>query len=188
MSKQFGALLWALVIGTLVVVVGLSFLFGLDNPVSWVLLALVLAIPFIYRKVLRKDGVVWKDSYSVGIAALDEDHQKLIQLLNQFQTAYDYHTGEEFESKALEELVSYTKYHFKHEEELLEEHGYPDIEAHKEKHREMALQVESFLDDYAQQGHEALEGVARYLTDWLINHINGTDKEYSGFLNKKGIF
>ncbi len=124
----------------------------------------------------------------MGVAALDEDHKELIRLLDKFQTAYDYHTGEEFESKAFDELVSYTKYHFKHEEELLEEHGYPAIEAHKEKHREMALQVESFLEDYAQQGHEELEGVARYLNDWLINHINGTDKEYSSFLNKKGIF
>lgn len=188
MSKQFGALVWVLIIGMLVVAAGLSFLFGFDNPVSWVLLALVVLIPLIYSKLIRKEKVVWKEAYSVGIEAIDSDHKNLIKLLNQFQTAYDYHTGEEFERMALDELVAYTKYHFKNEEELMETNGYPGFEAHREQHHLMIQEVERFLEDYEARGHEALQGVSEYLTGWLINHINGTDKQYTGYLNEKGVY
>ena len=130
---------------------------------------------------------MWQDAYSVGVATLDDDHKKLIDLLNQFQTAYDYHTGEAFEQEALNELVAYTRYHFEREEKLMADIGYPDLDAHKEQHRVMIAEVERFVADYQARGHEALEGVASYLTDWLINHINGTDKQYGPFFNEKGV-
>ena len=185
--KKLKILSLVFVIGLLIVSAGLGFLFGIDNPVSWVLIGIVILIPIIYNWKARSDLMVWKDSYSVGIAQLDDDHKKLIDLLNKFQTAYEYHTGEEFERKALSDLVDYTKYHFQHEEELLQEHAYPDFDAHKAQHVAMIAEVERFLKDYDARGHEALEGVAKYLQGWLINHINGTDKQYSAFLGGKGV-
>ncbi|MES9883051.1 MAG: bacteriohemerythrin [Sedimenticola sp.] len=188
MNKKQSALIWTMVLGLLIVAAGLSFLFGFDNPVSWVLLALLLMVPLVYRKIREKDQVVWNDAYSVGVAALDEDHKELIRLLDKFQTAYDYHTGDEFERATLDELVTYTKNHFAHEEGVMEEHGYPAFEEHKAKHREMALQVEGFLQDYEKRGHEALGELSSFLFRWLIEHIEGTDKEYTQFLNDKGVF
>ncbi|MES9856335.1 MAG: bacteriohemerythrin [Sedimenticola sp.] len=188
MSKKIIALLWALVICMLIVAIGLSFLFGFDNPIPWVLMAVVFLIPIVYKKVLKKDAVAWKASYSVGIASLDNDHKELIELLNHFQTAHDYNTGEEFERAALDRLVAYTKNHFHDEEALMEKYGYPHLDAHKEQHQEMVQSVEKFIRDYEQRGHEALEGVSHYLRGWLIYHINGTDKEYGTFLNEKGVY
>lgn len=187
MKKNLNALLMAGIIGLLIVAIGLSFLFGLDNPVSWILILVLVAIPLLYRRLAARDQMVWKEGYSVGITALDEDHKKLIDLLNQFQTAYEYHTSDAFERQALNELIDYTKYHFKREEQLMEEHGYPDLENHKEKHVEMIAEVDRFVADYERRGHEALEEVAHYLMGWLINHINGTDKQYGPFLNRKGV-
>lgn len=187
MKKQFNTLVLAALIGLLVVAIGLGFLFGLDNPVSWLLIGVVIAIPFIYKRMADRNRLVWKDSYSVGVKVLDDDHKKLIDLLNQFQTAYEYHTGEEFEHEALNELVAYTRYHFEREEKLMEDTDYPDLDTHKEQHRAMIAEVERFVADYQARGHEALEGVASYLTGWLINHINGTDKQYRPFFNEKGI-
>ncbi|MBL3526258.1 MAG: hemerythrin family protein [gamma proteobacterium endosymbiont of Lamellibrachia anaximandri] len=185
--KKLKTLLLVVTIGLLVVAAGLGFLFGIDNPVAWILIGMVILIPFIYNWKVRSDQLVWKDSYSVGIAQLDDDHKKLIELLNKFQTAYEYHTGEEFERKALEELVDYTKYHFDHEENLLQENNYPDFAAHKDQHVAMIAEVERFVEDYQVRGHEALEGVAQYLQGWLINHINGTDKQYTSHLQGKGV-
>jgi hemerythrin len=187
MKKQFNALIIAAVIGFLIVAIGLSFLFGLDNPVSWALIAVVVLIPIIYKQFFGKSQLVWKEAYSVGVQVLDDDHKKLIDLLNQFETAYNYHTGDEFERQALNELIDYTKYHFQREETLMDEHGYPATDAHKAQHREMIAEVERFVAEYQKQGHEALGDVAHYLRGWLINHINGTDKQYGPFFNEKGL-
>ncbi|MCG8427010.1 MAG: bacteriohemerythrin [Chromatiales bacterium] len=187
MAKQTFNIFVAVTIGLLVVAIGLSFLFGLDNPVSWVLIAIVVLIPLIYKKFSEDKQLVWKESYSVGVKALDDDHKKLIELLNQFRVAYTYHTSEEFEKQALKDLIDYTKYHFEKEENLMAQAGYPDLEDHKAQHRVMIEQVEIFLEDYGCRGHESLEGVAAYLEGWLINHINGTDKQYGPYLNKQNI-
>jgi hemerythrin-like metal-binding protein len=185
--KNLKILLLSAIIALLVVAIGLGFLFGVDNPVPWILIGVLILIPILYRWKARADELVWKDTYSVGVKVLDDDHKKLIELANKFQTAYKYHTGEEFERQALTDLVDYTKYHFQREEDLMEEQGYPGLEAHKDQHRSMIAEVERFMKDYEARGHEALEGVANYLMGWLINHINGTDQQYGSFLNEKGI-
>ncbi|MCB1857928.1 MAG: hemerythrin family protein [Gammaproteobacteria bacterium] len=182
MKRNFSALILASILGLLIVAIGLGFLFGPANPVPWILIAVLVIIILVYRHVSTKHQVKWKDSYSVGVSSLDEDHKKLIELLNQFQIAYKYHTGEEYERHALNELVNYTKYHFEREERMMAEREYPDLEAHKKLHRDMVMEVEKFLKEYESRGHEALEGVATYLSDWLINHINGIDKKYQSYL------
>lgn len=187
MSKKLNALMLAGLIGLLIVAIGLSFLFGLDNPVAWILILVLIGIVFLYRHNAERRQLKWKPEYSVGIATLDDDHKKLIKLLNKFQTAYEYDTGDQFERQALDELIDYTRYHFKREEQLMKQHGYPDLEAHKLKHVEMIDQVDHFVADYEKRGHEALEPVADFLKEWLVNHINGTDKQYGPYLSGKGV-
>lgn len=187
MSRKFSALILAAVIGLIIVSIGLGFLIGLDNPIPWLLLASLALIPFAYKKLEEKPFIVWKDEYSVGIKELDNDHKKLIYLLNQFKTAYDYDISEEFEHQALEDLVSYTHSHFEREETMMKESGYPDYENHKAQHARMIKQVDGFVEKYKAEGHEALDEVCDFLNNWLINHINGTDKSYSQYLKDKGI-
>ena len=184
MKKNINALILAAVISLLIVAVGLGFLFGPANPVPWILIGVLIAIVVAYRWVSSRDRVEWKEAYSVGVDELDDDHKRLIELLNRFQTAYKYHTGEEFERQALNELVDYTKYHFEREEKMMEAADYPDLQAHKEAHRSMIAKVDEFQQEYQQHGHEALEGVARFLSDWLIEHINGTHKKYGPYISR----
>jgi hemerythrin-like metal-binding protein len=186
--KNLKPLMLAVIMALLVVAAGMGFLFGFDNPVSWVLIAILIAIPVIYKRAAQADQLVWKESYSVGIAQIDDEHRRLIELLNKFQAAYKYHMGEEFEQQALKALVDYTKYHFKNEESLMQKYDYPDFNGHVEQHRAMIAEVDSFVRQYEEKGHEALEGVVLYLQGWLIKHINGTDKQYSSFLNERGVY
>jgi hemerythrin-like metal-binding protein len=188
MKKSTKMFLLALLVGALLVAAILTFIaLGLTHPVPWILVVATIATPLISNLSEGSEYVKWKEQYSVGIQAIDEEHKKLLYLVNQFLTASNYYTGKDFEKQALDELVDYTRYHFKHEEDMLAENGYPDLVAHQAEHRKMIAKVEQVLEDYETQGHVVLEDTANYLKEWLINHISGTDKAYSTFLHGKGI-
>jgi hemerythrin len=166
--------------------IGIGFLFGIDNPVPWIMIAVLAALPFIHKRLTASRFVAWDDDYSVGIEAIDDDHKKLLTLINNLQTAVYYPTGEAFERQALKELLDYTKYHFKREEDLLRKHEYPGFDDHKRQHDEMIARVGSFMDEYERDRESTVEGMTEFLKTWLINHINGTDQKYSPYLKGKG--
>ena len=187
MFKSLGTFGMVLLMVTALVMVALGFLIGPDHPLPWIMLAIVIAIPFIHNKRVANRYLVWKDEYSVGIEEMDNDHKKLLNLINQLQTAVHYYTGKEFEEKALDELVDYTKTHFKKEEKLMEDNDYADLEAHKLQHQQFIDKVNHSVEQYKKDSDVTITDTLKFLKEWLINHINGTDKEYGKVLNEKGI-
>ena len=187
MNKRSNALIFAALIGLIIVAIGLGFLLGIDNPIPWILILVLVLIPITYKKYKKITAITWQEEYSVGVKSLDDDHKRLIFLLNQFKTAYDYDTSAEFERQALEQLVEYTRFHFTREEEMMQQADYPDFENHKQQHIKMIAQVETFVDQYRREGHDCLNEVSEFLTDWLIKHINGTDKQYTQSMQAKGL-
>lgn len=177
----------ALIILTLITAIILGLMAGPTSPLTWLLVLALIAVPFIHRKLADKKFITWDENYSVGISSIDEQHKKLINLINQLQTAIDYSTGGAYEREALDELVDYTKTHFTYEEGLMEQNEYPDFEAHKAQHVKMIEKVESVLAEYEEEPDTAMTNAVEYLKDWLIKHINGTDKEYSRYLIGKGV-
>ncbi len=183
-TQMFGV---ALLILTFVTAAVLGLIAGPTSPLTWLLIAILVSIPFIHRKLTQRQYVKWKDEYSVGIESIDMQHRKLLSLINSLQTAVYFSTGEEFEHQALDELVDYTKTHFSYEEGLMEQNDYPDFEPHKAQHQQMIARVEEVLAGYEQDKDTAMRNAANFLKDWLINHINGTDKQYSAYLIGKGV-
>ncbi|MCU7802680.1 MAG: bacteriohemerythrin [Candidatus Thiodiazotropha sp. (ex Lucinoma borealis)] len=169
------------------IVIGVGFMFGIDNPVPWIMIAVLLALPVIHKKMTSQKFVSWDDSLSVGIQTIDDDHQKLLSLINNLQTSVLYPTGEDFERQALSELVDYTRYHFEREEKLMQDNGYPDFESHKQQHKDMIAKVSLFLESYEKDSEGTVDELTGFLKTWLIDHIAGTDQKYSKFLNDKGI-
>lgn len=188
MKRSIRMFFLAILIGALFIAVIMTFMaLGIAHPVPWVLLVTMIAIPLVFNLSERSQYVKWDDKYSVGIESIDDDHRKLFHLINQFETAIRYHTGETFEKQALNDLLDYTRYHFDREEKMLEENGYADIAAHKDEHQKMIAKVDEFFNDYKERGHAALEEAPGFLRDWLINHINGTDQAYSEFMQGKDV-
>ena len=177
-----------LLIGALVVGAVLTFMaLGMGNPVPWLFLIGIAAVVYDAKRRERARFVVWKDEYSVGVRQLDDDHQTLLNLINQFQTASHYFTGQRFEREAFDALIDYTRTHFAREEALMEQNGYPELPAHRAEHQQMIDKVESLLGEYDQRGHAVLQETAAFLKDWLLDHINGTDQAYAPFLAEKGV-
>ena len=129
----------------------------------------------------------WKEEYSVGVKRFDDQHKQLIAMLNELYDAMKGGKAGDVVKPILIKLVQYTKTHFAAEEQVMKMNGYPDYEAHKKEHDELAKQAASLLEQ-EQQGKAALSiQISNFLKQWLMDHIMGKDKKYGPFLNGKGV-
>ena len=58
------------------------------------------------------DFVVWNEKYSVKISTIDEQHKKLVAIINELYNSMKNGKSKEQLGKTLTDLVEYTKYHF----------------------------------------------------------------------------
>lgn len=131
--------------------------------------------------------ITWNESYSVNVAEIDRQHQKLIGMVNELNEAMKIGKGKEKVGKILSELVSYTVTHFKAEEKYFDQFGYPETDQHKKEHAAFIEKVTDFKSEFESRSLFLTIEVMNFLSDWLKNHIMGTDKKYSRFFNEKGL-
>lgn len=129
----------------------------------------------------------WDDSYSVSIDEIDDQHKIIIFLINEVGAATQSDDEHEKLARVLQELINYTKIHFTVEESLMRIFKYPDYEAHKQKHDKLIDRVIHFQNQFNKGNTLVAKELHFFLKDWLIQHIQGTDKEYSPFMHKHGI-
>lgn len=129
----------------------------------------------------------WSDSYSVGNQQFDSQHKVLIGLINDLSDAMKQGKGKDILGKILSDLVNYTKTHFAEEERLMMSTAYPNFMAHKMAHDKFTAQVVDFQQKY-QAGNTLITlELMNMLKDWLIQHIQGVDKQYTPHFTGKGI-
>lgn len=131
--------------------------------------------------------LTWNDSYSVKVKQLDEQHKKLIDLINQLYDAMKVGKGSEVIGPVLKSLITYTQTHFSTEEQLMKLHGYPDYDTHKNEHNQLVAQVSEIKKGMDAGKMPLTQNIMNFLRDWLIKHIQGDDKKYGPFLNNKGV-
>lgn len=134
--------------------------------------------------------MTWRDEeYSVNIKHLDGHHKRLFALVNTLHDAMKQKETRDVLGKVFSELLDYTVYHFRAEEELFEKYAYPDYQRHKKEHEDLtkqALELKSKFDTDKFRITLTMETMD-FLRDWLKNHIQGEDKKYGPFLNSKGV-
>ena len=85
----------------------------------------------------------WSSDLETGIDVIDHQHQRIVDYLNELNTAND--TGDQaVTNHVLAELVDYTLTHFAFEEELQEKADYPFLKAHKRVHEIFTKRVAEF--------------------------------------------
>jgi hemerythrin len=130
--------------------------------------------------------ITWSDRYSVGLSEIDDQHQKLIDLLNELHAAMLAGKGAAVLGKTLEGLAFYTTTHFAHEERLMKRHAFPGYAEHKAEHDKLVMQVRQLQADFRSGKACISQEVMTFLQHWLISHIMSVDKKYSEHLKKAG--
>lgn len=131
--------------------------------------------------------LTWHDSYSVKVKQFDNEHNKLIDLINQLHDAMKVGKGKEAVEVVLTALLGYTKTHFAAEEAMMRLYDYPDYERHKKEHNQLVMQVLDVHKNLREGNAPLSQAVMNFLKEWLVTHIQGEDKKYGPFLNAKGM-
>ena len=125
----------------------------------------------------------WSDDLSVKVNGIDNQHKMLVNLINDLHNAMKDGKGKEKLGTILNELISYTKYHFSAEEKLMQKKNYPDYQQHKREHEAFTKKVEEFNNQFVAGSLFISNEVLLFLKDWLVGHIKVTDKKYSPYLS-----
>jgi hemerythrin len=120
----------------------------------------------------------WKDEYSVGVTAMDNQHKQLVSLVNQLYDAMRQAKGDAVIGTILPSLVLYTKSHFAAEEKIMKDADFPGLAAHQALHHQLTKQAGELLEKIKAGKMVPTVSLATFLKDWLVNHIQGQDKQY----------
>ena len=84
----------------------------------------------------------------------------------------------------MEELISCTIWHFRHEERLMIRYKYEDFENHKAEHNELIDSAKELQKKFHQENKLLTGEDIEYLADWLTGHILSRDMRLGFYLGK----
>lgn len=126
--------------------------------------------------------LVWDKTLSVAVDEIDEDHRRLVELLNIFSRAVAEDESPAYREAVLKELVACTVWHFRHEERLMLKYHYPTFAGHRKEHQELVESAAAFRQKYLQDNGQMSEADFEYLEHWLTEHILVVDMKLGDWL------
>jgi hemerythrin len=129
----------------------------------------------------------WDESYSVGVKAMDEQHKRLFDILNEYYEAAIQRKTKEVTGRILAGLLEYTRTHFGAEEKMMSTHGYAGLEDQKAQHAQFVNTVQDYQKRLDEGKMLLSVEVTNFLKDWLVKHIQSKDRLYGPPLNAKGV-
>jgi len=126
-----------------------------------------------------KNGLAWNDSFLLGNALVDMQHQRLFELVSDLVGACMDESDTAKLKETLDFLVGYAVKHFTDEEAFQLECGYPDYENHRQIHEDFKKEVGRLVQRFEKSGSSAelSKDVNKTLVRWLVNHIQNEDKK-----------
>ncbi|PJA32159.1 MAG: diguanylate cyclase [Zetaproteobacteria bacterium CG_4_9_14_3_um_filter_53_7] len=121
----------------------------------------------------------WNANFETGIALIDEQHKKLVGLINDLANHLAFQSNEITLDEVFGELADYAAYHFNAEEKLMRSYLGNDAMSleHEATHRSFVTELTRMKANEADKPVEAVFGeILSYLSHWLAFHILESDK------------
>jgi hemerythrin len=128
--------------------------------------------------------LLWGETLSVDVDEIDDDHRRLVELFNILNHAVEEGDSKDYVGAVLEELISGTVWHFRHEERLMIKYGYHGDAEHKAEHQDLIESASALQQKYLQGGKALTNEDINYLEHWLTGHILSADKELGTYLSR----
>ena len=130
--------------------------------------------------------MVWKDSYRIGIDVIDKEHRKLFNMVGETERIVEESQYGVIRAvkcrEAMVFLQAYVVLHFSHEEEYMEEIGYPHLAEHHAIHEEFKSRVTAQEEklEKANYADEVVLEAVNMMKTWLSDHVLNEDQKIAG--------
>ncbi|MBU5637174.1 hemerythrin family protein [Geomonas sp. Red69] len=130
----------------------------------------------------------WHEDMATGSEAVDKQHRELLRRVDDLLKGAKSRKGAEEVGRLMWFLKKYVRWHFRDEEKLMLEAGYPGYQSHKVQHEIFFREVLRLESLHVEQGDNTLMIVAviTAMCEWLRSHFNKLDKEFIDFLKDTG--
>jgi len=116
--------------------------------------------------------IEWNDGLNLGVKALDDDHKKLLQIINRLSSAIGNDVTDSIINDIFSNLEEYTLIHFNREEAYLKECNCIKLNEHIKQHNIFRNKIpELKVKLLSSKNITTAQEISVYLTDWLLNHI-----------------
>ncbi|HLO65691.1 MAG TPA: hemerythrin family protein [Holophaga sp.] len=124
---------------------------------------------------LALEPLVWKADWETGDERIDGQHRSLVAGVNRL--AYAIETGRTHDElwRMLSFLTVYVHTHFRTEEAIMAETGYPDLARHEAEHLRASSTIDRLVNAYRDGTLGDLREVVLFLHFWINTHFLGTD-------------
>ncbi|NBC32580.1 MAG: bacteriohemerythrin [Alphaproteobacteria bacterium] len=119
----------------------------------------------------------WSDELSVGVSEIDEDHKKLLEIVNRFFDAYRFADSRATVLSALTNIADYASWHFDHEERIMRREKFPGLDIHKRQHSELLDRLAGLIAGFETGRADITEATLGFLSDWVLVHLKTQDLE-----------
>jgi len=135
---------------------------------------------------MSADPILWNDTeLTTGLDGTDEQHRVLVDSVNRL--IENPGTDRDTSLENLRLILTYARYHFAAEEEMLVRTGFPDLENHHHEHDRFLSTLAGF-DHKFRNGKKEIDGnIIGFLRDWTIHHIQNEDRGFAAWMNENGM-
>jgi hemerythrin len=132
--------------------------------------------------------MIWTDDYNVGHRGIDEDHQRLVSIINEFEEKAG---TKSVDALALHDIIitlhDYSIRHFAREEKIQDASAYPNVSKHREEHAAFIERIVEMANAFIIEKTEeitpaSVAQMVAFLNAWLIDHILKMDFEMRGYI------
>lgn len=124
----------------------------------------------------------WRDSFSVGVPAVDHEHQELIETINRLNDIAVAGGDAEQVIAVLGDIYAQISAHFALEERIMREAKYDGLAEHKAEHEALLDALLDIMDDIENDDSYDEQILGRELDEWFSVHFRTQDARLHGRL------
>lgn len=124
-------------------------------------------------------SIIWKPEFLIGIDAIDREHRDIFDRLLALEQGIVKREPWHVMQFLLADVGYALKFHFAVEEALLAMIGFPELEAHRQQHVKLTLEL-SELERKVKKSNSPMD-LVHFFEEWFVKHVLVEDRQFVDF-------